>query len=79
VCEKPACEYNPEEAAAAAAAAAPAQGSCCQCDEKGLTAALEMADTHAPAANRPSFMEVMHTTKFHKSMGKQMCCPCGQQ
>jgi len=76
LCEKPACEAQDP--------VAPQQGGsghCCQCNEQNLQAAIELADKKTSKTTEedmhPSFMEIMHTTKFKKAEGEEMCCPCG--
>jgi len=72
-CEKPACDIQdvkPEEA-------------CCPCTGANLEQAISFAELHAKTvaklsvAEKPSFLEVVHTLKHRQLQGlPDTCCPC---
>jgi hypothetical protein len=46
--------------------------------QENLEAAVSAADSklQVSAKSKPSFLETMHSLKFMKNQGKQVCCPC---
>jgi len=57
-----------------------AQIKCCPCNEQNLAASIQSANAanqqDSSAESKPSFMELMHTIKFHEQNGNEGCCKC---
>jgi len=76
LCPKPKCELVCEKAACLAHS----HKKCCSCNEANLAASVQAANAAVPHAlvetETPTFMEVMHTVKFHEKQGRPQCCLC---
>lgn len=80
VCARPKCELVCEKSKCAAEED---EEECCECDSAALIESMSTASTaagsHASSLELPSFVEVLHSAKFHTQNGAKQCCRCASK